>query len=170
MPEPWLRQTLTHVPAIPRQILHALEMTAEDYARFCSPLSESELNTRPFSLPSVAFQVHHIVRSLDRLLTYAEGRQLTDSQLQAPATEHDPSPSEHLYSELLTGLMAAARRIEDIPVESYTLTAQVGRQLIPTTVAGLLIHCAEHTQRHAGQMVTTAKLLVAQRPNSPASE
>jgi uncharacterized damage-inducible protein DinB len=170
MPEPWLRETLTHIPAVPRQILHALELAAEDYARFCSPLTESELNTGPFGLPSVAFQVRHMVRSLDRLLTYAEGNALSNSQLEALATEQDPAPSEQLYSELLTGMLAAARRIEDIPTESYTLTSHVGRQRIPSTVGGLLIHCAEHTQRHSGQMVTTAKLLLAIRAEARTSQ
>jgi uncharacterized damage-inducible protein DinB len=35
----------------------------------------------------------------------------------------------------------------------------VGRAGLPTTVAGLLFHAAEHSQRHAGQIVTTAKIL-----------
>jgi uncharacterized damage-inducible protein DinB len=38
----------------------------------------------------------------------------------------------------------------------------VGREQLPATVAGLLIHCAEHTQRHVGQMVTTAKVVAGQ--------
>jgi uncharacterized damage-inducible protein DinB len=37
----------------------------------------------------------------------------------------------------------------------------VGRLGLPSTVAGLLIHCAEHTQRHVGQMVTTVKVVAA---------
>jgi len=34
---------------------------------------------------------------------------------------------------------------------------------LPTTVGGLLVHVADHTQRHVGQAVTTAKIVVAQR-------
>jgi hypothetical protein len=30
-------------------------------------------------------------------------------------------------------------------------------------VGGLLVHCAEHTQRHVGQAVTTAKVVVGMR-------
>ena len=33
------------------------------------------------------------------------------------------------------------------------------RREVGQTVGGLLVHCAEHTQRHAGQMVVTAKLV-----------
>jgi len=39
----------------------------------------------------------------------------------------------------------------------------VGRAMLPSTVGGLLIHCAEHTQRHVGQAVTTAKVVMGAR-------
>ncbi|MEP6714465.1 MAG: DinB family protein, partial [Terriglobia bacterium] len=35
---------------------------------------------------------------------------------------------------------------------------RVGRQQLPTTVIGLLVHIAEHTQRHVGQAISAAKL------------
>jgi uncharacterized damage-inducible protein DinB len=35
----------------------------------------------------------------------------------------------------------------------------VGRAQLPSTVIGLLFHAAEHTQRHLGQIMTTAKIL-----------
>jgi hypothetical protein len=35
----------------------------------------------------------------------------------------------------------------------------VGRAQLPSTVLGLLFHAAEHTQRHVGQLTTTAKAL-----------
>jgi uncharacterized damage-inducible protein DinB len=34
----------------------------------------------------------------------------------------------------------------------------VGRKQLPTTVVGLLVHLAEHTQRHVGQAISAAKL------------
>jgi uncharacterized damage-inducible protein DinB len=36
---------------------------------------------------------------------------------------------------------------------------EVGRARLPSTVIGLLFHAAEHTQRHVGQLVTTAKVV-----------
>jgi len=39
----------------------------------------------------------------------------------------------------------------------------LGRKALPTTVGGLLIHVAEHTSRHVGQVVIMAKLAVASR-------
>ena len=83
MTEPWLRGTLTHVDAVRRQVLHSLELAAEDVERWCAPLSDGEIEERPLGLPSVGFQLRHIARSLDRLLTYAEGQQLSRRQLKA---------------------------------------------------------------------------------------
>jgi uncharacterized damage-inducible protein DinB len=39
----------------------------------------------------------------------------------------------------------------------------VGRKRMPTTVGGLLVHVAEHTQRHVGQAITTARILLDKR-------
>jgi len=39
----------------------------------------------------------------------------------------------------------------------------VGRELLHTSLGGLLVHVAEHTQRHVGQAITTAKVVRAAR-------
>jgi uncharacterized damage-inducible protein DinB len=44
----------------------------------------------------------------------------------------------------------------------------VGRKQLPTSIGGALIHVADHTQRHVGQMVTTVKVLKALRGESAA--
>jgi hypothetical protein len=36
----------------------------------------------------------------------------------------------------------------------------VGKKRLPTTVGGLLVHVADHTQRHVGQAITAAKVVV----------
>jgi uncharacterized damage-inducible protein DinB len=36
---------------------------------------------------------------------------------------------------------------------------QVGRGKLPSTVIGILFHAAEHTQRHVGQAMSTARLV-----------
>ena len=35
----------------------------------------------------------------------------------------------------------------------------VGRKQLPTTVIGLLVHAAEHTQRHVGQATTVLRVV-----------
>src|ERR1700735_2473992 len=89
MAEPWLRGTLTEVPAVPRAVLHALELAREDLARWCGGLSDAELNSRPQGIAPVAFHIRHIARSIDRLLSYAEGKRLDDSQIALLKTELD---------------------------------------------------------------------------------
>jgi uncharacterized damage-inducible protein DinB len=166
-PEPWLRGTLTEVDALRRQVLHALELTAEDVARWCAALSDAEMNARPFELPPVAFHLRHIARSLDRLLTYAEGQPLNNEQRAALASElADGMTASDVLVELQAGLAGAAERILALPRASFEQPRGVGRAALPSTVAGLLVHCAEHTQRHTGQAITTAKVLQALRDST----
>ena len=73
LPEPWLRGTLAEVPAVPRAVLHALELAKEDIGRWCGRLNDEQLNARPWGIAPIAFHLRHIARSADRLLTYAEG-------------------------------------------------------------------------------------------------
>jgi hypothetical protein len=161
MAEPWLRGTLAGVDPVRRAVLHALELADEDVLRWAAGLSEAEMFARPMGLPPVAFQLRHIVRSLDRLLTYAEGRQLNEGQLAALKTEMDAGSSDGVLAEFCEGLVGAMGRVRAFEPESYAEARGVGRKMLPTTVVGLLIHCAEHTQRHGGQMVTTAKVVRA---------
>jgi uncharacterized damage-inducible protein DinB len=165
MVEPWLRGTLAEQDAVRRGVLHALQLAREDVARWCTEFSEEQLKATPFGLPSVAFQMRHIVRSLDRLLTYAEGRQLSYEQLDALEAEKDApvGSRETLFGEFEKGLDAAMDRIKAIPPESYEKARWVGRGALPSSVGGLLVHCADHAQRHVGQLVTTAKVVVATR-------
>src|SRR5246127_4591036 len=88
--EPWLRGTLTDIPAVQRAVLHALELAREDLAKWCGDLSDAELNARPGNLAPVAFHIRHIARSSDRLLTYAEGEELRAAQMEALRNELDP--------------------------------------------------------------------------------
>lgn len=164
MVEPWLRGTLTEVDSVRRQVLHALELAAEDVERWCTGLSDSEINARPFGIAPVAFHLRHIARSLDRLLTYAEGRALSGTQMDALSSEIEGGASaEVVRAEVRTGLGQARQRVLMISQESYEEPRAVGRSMLPSTVGGLLVHCAEHTQRHIGQAITTAKVVTGAR-------
>lgn len=163
-PEPWLRGTLRDIPAVPRAVLHALELAKDDLARWCGPLNDAELNARPAALPSVAFHLRHIARSLDRLLTYAEGNQLTADQLAKRKSEVDPpAQREELFEELNSALQRSVQRIRAFDVTRLDQPREVGQKKLPTTLGGLLVHLADHTQRHVGQAITTAKIVLAQR-------
>ena len=160
LPEPWLRGTLTDLPSVHRAVLHALELASEDLERWCGSLSDDQLNARPAQIAPVAFHLRHIARSLDRLLTYAEERQLTPEQLTALKSELDPGASrDELFDELSCTLEEAARRIRNFVTADLDAPRSVGKKHFPTTLGGLLVHVADHTQRHVGQAITTAKIV-----------
>jgi uncharacterized damage-inducible protein DinB len=164
VPEPWLRGTLLELDAVPRAVLHAFELAQEDLEKWCGGLSDQELNTRPAGLPPVAFHVRHIARSLDRLLSYAEGHSLSENQLAALRSEMEPGATQHsLFAEVAAALERSAARVRAIATADLEQSRTVGTKALPTTVGGLLVHVADHTQRHVGQAVTTAKIITAQR-------
>ena len=161
-PEPWMRGTLTDVPPVQRAVLHAFELAVEDIERWCSQLSYEQLNARPHELPSIAFHIRHIIGSCDRLLSYAEGKQITSEQLAYLKTELDSqSTPDQVFTKLRGALELDAARVRAFSPEQYTEARAIGRKQLPTTVAGLLVHVADHTMRHVGQAITTAKIVSA---------
>lgn len=162
VPEPWLRGTLADVPAVPRALLHALELAKEDLWNWCHPLSDAQLNARPAQLAPVSFHLRHIARSLDRLLTYAEGRQLRSEQLEALKSELDAGATHpQIFAELEQALERSSERVRALAGADFEAPRTVGKKQLPSTLGGLLVHIAEHTQRHVGQAVTTAKIVAS---------
>jgi uncharacterized damage-inducible protein DinB len=160
LPEPWLRGTLTEIPAVVRAVLHALQLAKEDLWKWCYPLNEEQLNERPQKIASVAFHLRHISRSLDRLLTYAEDRVLDDRQLAQLKSELEPQARHHeTFAELELAVQKSMQRVRAFAAANLEAPRRVGKKQLPTTVAGLLVHVADHTQRHVGQAITTAKLI-----------
>ena len=124
-------------------------------------LTDAEMDARPFGVAPVAFHLRHMARSLDRLLTYAEGGVLDERQMAELGSEMEAGAGrEAVLAEFARGIAAARARVMAIGPESFAEVRGVGRERLPVPVAGLLIHCAEHTQRHVGQAVTTAKVVV----------
>ena len=162
--EPWLRGTLAEIPAVPRAVLHALELAREDLTKWCGHLSDEELNARPGEIAPVAFHIRHIARSTDRLLTYAEGHQLIPEQIAAMKTELAPGASaSEVFAELTSAFEKSGRRIRALGSLDFEAVRTVGPKQLPTSLGGLLVHVADHMQRHVGQAVTTAKIVVAPR-------
>ena len=160
LPEPWLRGTLTDVAPAQRAVLHALELAKEDLTRWCGSLTDAQLNARPADIAPVAFHIRHICRATDRLLTYAEGNPLTSEQIAAMKSELTPDATrDQLFAELNESLDKATARIRAFSDDALNQPRTVGRQQMPTTVAGLVVHVADHAQRHVGQAITTAKII-----------
>ncbi|MGB7848600.1 MAG: DinB family protein [Candidatus Acidiferrum sp.] len=159
-PEPWLRGTLTDVPAVHRAVLHALELAKEDLWKWCFSLSDEQLNERRLGIAPVAFHLRHIAGSLDRLLTYAEGLALNEQQLALLKSELEPGARhDQLFEELATALDRSKQRVRALAFTDFATPRSVGKRQLPTTLGGILVHVADHTQRHVGQAITTAKVV-----------
>ena len=162
--EPWMRGTHGDVPAVGRAVLHALELAGEDIAKWTAGLSDAEVHAQPLGLPAVAFHLRHIARSVDRILSYAEGNQLTAEQLTALKAEQIGNETlAELMAEVEASFSNATDRVHVLATADFETFRGVGRKQLPTSIGGALIHVADHTQRHVGQVVTTAKVLVALR-------
>lgn len=162
--EPWLRGTHVDIPVVARAVVYSFELAADDAARWTEGLTDLEIQAQPFGLMSVAAQLKHIAGSVDRLLTYAEGHQLSEEQLRALKTEQGGAETrEELLTDLNSALAHAADRVRTLASGDLDTERKVGRKSLPTTLGGTLIHIAEHTQRHVGQLVTTAKVVRALR-------
>jgi uncharacterized damage-inducible protein DinB len=159
-PEPWLRGPLDGVDPYLMPAAHALTHAGEDLARAAAEVPPGALWTRPGGAASVGFHLRHVAGSIDRLLAYARGEALTEAQRDAAKAEEDPGGPEDAAA-LLAGAQAAIARalaqIRGTPRETLLDPRGVGRAQLPSTVLGLLFHVAEHTQRHTGQLIATAR-------------
>jgi len=161
--EPWLSGRLTDVHAYVAPLVYSFEMAREDIRQCIEGLSPDQIWARPGGVAALGFHIRHIGGSVDRLLTYAEGRQLDEAQVAAMKEEGVAGASAgELLDELSAALAAAEQRVRAFDPARLSEPRGVGRKMLPTTLAGLLVHIAEHTQRHTGQAVTTARFVRAQ--------
>ena len=167
--EPWLRGTHAEVPAVARAVLHAFDLALEDLTKWTDGLTDLEIHTLPLELPPIAFHLRHIARSTDRLLTYAEGNQLSAEQLARLKSEevgpqHDERETlDALLAEVRDSFVDGSERVRRLATAEMNTFRGVGRKQLPTSIGGALVHVADHTMRHVGQVVTTAKVLKALR-------
>jgi uncharacterized damage-inducible protein DinB len=149
---------------VPRAVLHAFDLALDDIAKWTEGLSDAEVQAQPLGLTSVAFHLKHIARSVDRLLTYAEGNQISSDQLALLKTEMSGSETlAVLLSEVEASFANGAERVHVLATADFNTFRGVGRKQLPTSIGGALVHVADHTMRHVGQIVTTAKVLKALR-------
>ena len=163
LPEVWLRGPLAGVPPPLQPVGHALLQAREEVAAIMHGFPESRLWERPAGVASVGFHLQHLSGVLDRLFTYARGEALNAAQLEALASEERPRAPGVTSEDLIEAFDEAVDRVlaelrgtdERILIEPRS----VGRNKLPSTVLGLMVHAAEHTQRHVGQLLVTARVL-----------
>jgi DinB superfamily len=161
--EAWLRGPVPGVPPSLQPAAHAIQHAVDDIAAAVDGLTWSEVWASPGGAPSVGFHARHLAGALDRLLTYARGEALDDEQRKVRLTESDARGLEPEPAALVRLVQDAADRavaqIRSTP-EALLLDARgVGRLQLPSTVLGLIFHAGEHAARHAGQAITTARIV-----------
>ena len=162
LPEPWLRGPLPGISALLQPAAHAFVMAREDVTAAVSGLPPAHVWMSPSGLTPLGFHLAHLSGSTDRLLTYARGAALDETQLAALARERaiatEAPPLEVLLAEWHATVDRALAQLAATRDATLGDARAVGRARLPSTVLGLLFHAAEHASRHTGQIVTTARL------------
>jgi hypothetical protein len=171
LPEVWLRGPVSGISATLQPAAHALLQVREEVARAAGNATPDELWTAPGGAASAGFHLRHLAGSLDRLYTYARGETLSAAQHAELAAEREPGNPPATGAELV-GLVdhaigAALLQLRETPDVVLTEARAVGRRRLPSTTLGLLFHGAEHAQRHAGQLVTTLRIVRGLRGQEP---
>ncbi|QJD80062.1 DinB family protein [Spirosoma rhododendri] len=167
MPEVWMRGALPDVPPLLQPVAHALLQAREEITELMTDFSDELLWVRPGGrggeVASVGFHLQHLTGVLDRTFTYARAEALSPAQLTALSAEGAPTETGRTVAALVSEFSQQVDRamVQLKTTDEATLTdwRGVGRQQLPSTVLGLLVHAAEHTMRHVGQLSVTARLL-----------
>lgn len=165
LPEVWLRGPLPGIPGLLQPVAHALLQAREEVETLMDGFPEELIWERPFGHASVGFHLQHLSGVLDRLLTYARGEMLSNAQLKQLEYEGSPrsvmpgAAVEDLIGKFRSQVDRAIEQLAATPAHTLTEPRGVGRAQVPSTVIGLLVHAAEHTQRHNGQLLVTAAIV-----------
>ncbi len=162
-PEAWLRGPVEGFEPLLMPAVHALLQAREDIEGLVVSVPAEHVWERPGGSASIGFHVRHLGGALDRLLTYARGEMLSDAQKAAARAEGDPGQPAEPLGEAAAGAYASIERaLEQLRATSQADLLEpkkVGRAGLPSTTLGLIFHAAEHCTRHAGQAISTAKIL-----------
>ena len=161
-PEVWLRGPVANIPRLLQPVAHALLQAREEVEKLMENFPEEYLWNKPAGVASVGFHLLHLRGVLDRLFTYAKGNALSEEQL--AALNHETQPNnlnvEQLVKYFDEQVDKAITQLRETPENTLLDKRGVGRAQLPSNVLGLLFHAAEHTMRHTGQLLVTARILM----------
>jgi hypothetical protein len=161
--EVWLRGPVDGIVPLLQPAAHAILQVGEDILPIVADLTPDLLWARPGGAAAIGFHLLHLPGSLDRLLTYSRGAALTPEQFNALAAErtaHEDRPElSRLLARFAAGIDAGVAYLRTVPEASLLIPREVGRKRLPSTTLVLIFHAAEHSSRHAGQIVTLNQLV-----------
>jgi uncharacterized damage-inducible protein DinB len=163
----WQRGPVDGVPAVLQPVAHIHQQVRESVGELVANLTEDQWNARPANVASCAFHVRHIAGVIDRLFTYARGEQLSPEQFAAIRQEGAAlalPDAPRVLETLSTRVDAALDELRATDVATLADFRGVGRAQLPSTVIGCLVHGAEHSMRHVGQLSVTSRIVKAGAP------
>ena len=159
--EHWLRGPVEGITGLLQPVAHALLQVQYEINDLFQTNKPENLWKKPNGIASVAFHLQHIAGVIDRLFTYANGKELSSEQLLYLRNEGVYNPNiklEDLVMNVNKQIDQAISLLKSIHPETLSEERLVGRKKLPSTQIGLLFHAAEHTTRHFGQLLVTVKL------------
>ena len=161
--EYWLSGPLPAIPVLLQPVAHALLQSRREISHLLQSFPQEALWLKPLGLASTGFHLLHLRGVLDRMFSYASHRALNPAQLDALAAEtlNGMQTTADLVAAFSRQVDVSLQLLQDTNPAALTEPRFVGRQQIPTTLHGLLVHAAEHTMRHTGQLLVTARVAAA---------
>jgi len=160
--EAWLRGPIDGIAPHLLPVAHALIAAREDVAALAPSVPPDVLWARPGGAASAGFHLLHLAGALDRLFTYARGEMLSDDQktaARAEAQDQSSMDGQALSAAVSAQVERAMTQLRATDPATLLDERKIGRAGLPSTVLGCLFHGAEHTTRHAGQFISTVKIL-----------
>ncbi|MDB4875770.1 MAG: hypothetical protein JWM41_2216 [Gemmatimonadetes bacterium] len=157
----WQRGPIDGVPALLQPVAHILLQVKESVGELVDGLTEAQWNARPAGVAAAAFHVRHITGVVDRLFTYARGDALSEGQFESLRAEGEPllaSDAPRVLELLRARIDAAVAELRTVDESTLGDFRAVGRAKLPSTVIGCLVHGAEHSMRHVGQLSVTTRI------------
>ena len=163
LPEIWLRGPVENIPSLLQPVAHALLQAKEEVNELLKDFPNELLWEKPAGAASTGFHLQHLSGVVDRLFTYAQGRQLSEGQFASLKLEGDSQQTKTTAAELVEAFNVqvdkALKVLEKIDERKLSEHRSVGRAQLPSTMMGCLFHAAEHTMRHVGQLIVTVRLV-----------
>ena len=145
-------------------VMYGLQQIREDAQRWTDGLTDDELWYSEGDIAPAGFHLRHIAGSIDRLITYADGKLLSDAQFAVLKAEKQRDLTRAQLLEMLeASIVKAEGLLRTTSPSEFGARREIGRKKIPTALVGLLIHTAEHSQRHLGAMIATVKVVRLRR-------
>jgi uncharacterized damage-inducible protein DinB len=155
-PEFWLRGPVPNVPPLLQPVAHALLQARHEVETALHSFPAPLLTARPAGVASVGFHLRHLAGVLNRMQTYARHQPLSEAHVPTA-----PGSTATLVQHFHTTVEQFLAYLPTVPEATLPEFRPVGRAGLPSTVIGLLVHAAEHTTRHVGQLLVTARVVQA---------